>query len=178
MPADFFQPKGVGDINSTEKGTGARYNDGKPPMDLIPVRYWQRLWQNQHNLADFPATDKIVMDLRRFQEGQNGALAQHLWEVDRRELHGAANVFNYGLRKYKQWNWARGMPWSVVTGSCLRHLEKIIVFQEINDDESKLPHLDHVYCNLIMLDWYNLNYLEGDDRPPRYVKTDVFEVTA
>jgi len=27
----------IGDINSTEKGTGARYNDGKPDYSLIPM---------------------------------------------------------------------------------------------------------------------------------------------
>jgi hypothetical protein len=28
---------GVGDVNSTEKGSGARYNAGKPDMSLIPL---------------------------------------------------------------------------------------------------------------------------------------------
>lgn len=27
----------IGDINSTEKGSGARYNDGKPDYSLIPM---------------------------------------------------------------------------------------------------------------------------------------------
>jgi hypothetical protein len=29
--------KGIGDINSSEKGTGARYNTGKPDYSLIPL---------------------------------------------------------------------------------------------------------------------------------------------
>jgi hypothetical protein len=29
--------KGIGDINSSEKGTGARYNSGKPDYSLIPL---------------------------------------------------------------------------------------------------------------------------------------------
>lgn len=28
---------GVGDVNSTERGSGARYNDGKPDLSLIPL---------------------------------------------------------------------------------------------------------------------------------------------
>ena len=29
---------GIGDITSTAKGSGARYNSGKPPLELIPLR--------------------------------------------------------------------------------------------------------------------------------------------
>lgn len=29
--------QGVGDVNSTEKGSGARYNAGKPDLSLIPL---------------------------------------------------------------------------------------------------------------------------------------------
>jgi hypothetical protein len=32
-----YETKGIGDINSREKGSGARYNSGKPAMELIPV---------------------------------------------------------------------------------------------------------------------------------------------
>ena len=29
--------KGIGDVNGTEKGSGARYNEGKPDYSLIPL---------------------------------------------------------------------------------------------------------------------------------------------
>lgn len=38
----------IGDINSTEKGTGARYNDGKPDFSLIPLALLEgeaRVWE-------------------------------------------------------------------------------------------------------------------------------------
>jgi len=39
----------VGDINSTEKGSGARYNDGKPKFSLIPLVLLEgvaRVWEH------------------------------------------------------------------------------------------------------------------------------------
>lgn len=35
--SDYPQPKGVGDVNSQAKGSGARYNTGKPDFSLIPL---------------------------------------------------------------------------------------------------------------------------------------------
>jgi hypothetical protein len=32
-----FKEKGIGDVNSTAKGSGARYNGGKPDLSLIPL---------------------------------------------------------------------------------------------------------------------------------------------
>ena len=39
----------IGDINSTERGSGARYNDGKPDLSLIPLTTLEdeaRVWMN------------------------------------------------------------------------------------------------------------------------------------
>lgn len=35
--ADFPERIGIGDVNSKEKGSGARYNTGKPDYSLIPI---------------------------------------------------------------------------------------------------------------------------------------------
>jgi len=59
--------EGIGDINSDDKGTGARYNSGKPKLSLIPMV----------------------------------------------TLYDEARVWEYGEKKYKAWNWAKGMSWSV-----------------------------------------------------------------
>jgi hypothetical protein len=32
-----FHPLGIGDVNSNERGSGARYNDSKPDLSLIPL---------------------------------------------------------------------------------------------------------------------------------------------
>ena len=92
----------IGDVNSTELGSGARYNDGKPDLSLIP-----------------------------------------LWT-----LEDEARVWDYGRQtKYKAWNWAKGMPWSVPYACLQRHLAKWQRGQDL-DEESGLPHLAHVACNL------------------------------
>jgi hypothetical protein len=36
-PEGIADTSGIGDINSSEKGTGARYNSGKPDLSLIPL---------------------------------------------------------------------------------------------------------------------------------------------
>ena len=112
----------VGDITSDERGTGARFNSGKPSFDLIPLA----------------------------------------------ALEDCAKVFDYGRRKYADWNWAKGMAWSVPLGCILRHLA---AWQrgEDTDAESGLPHLGHIMCNLVMLSTYDRTFREGDDRAKKWL---------
>jgi hypothetical protein len=109
-----------GDINSSERGSGARANRGKVALSLVPL---------------------------------------HL-------LAGAARVFMYGKLKYAEWNWAKGMKWSIPMDCLQRHLLKWWYFGEEIDPESGEHHLDHVICNLLMLRHYLTTYKTGDDRPP------------
>lgn len=37
LKTDYEAQHGVGDVNSDEKGSGARYNSGKPDLSLIPL---------------------------------------------------------------------------------------------------------------------------------------------
>lgn len=110
----------IGDVNSNEKGSGARYNDDKPDFSLIPLS----------------------------------------------TLEDEARVWAYGAKKYKAWNWAKGMPWSVPYACAMRHLSAWQRGEDI-DPESGQPHLAHVMCNIRMLTLYSKTYPEGDDRPPK-----------
>lgn len=110
----------VGDLNSEEKGTGARKSKGKVAFSLVPF---------------------------------------HL-------LAGCARVLMFGQRKYKSWNWAKGMAWSECFNCTLRHLFKWWFFKEDFDEETGEHHLDHVLCNILFLKHYTMEYKEGDDRPP------------
>ena len=112
--------KGIGDINSDAKGSGARYNDGKPDFSLIPLS----------------------------------------------TLEDEARVWMYGAKKYKSWNWAKGMDWSIPYACAMRHLAAWQRGEEV-DEESGLPHLAHAMCNLRMLTLYSKTYKEGDNRPPK-----------
>lgn len=111
---------GIGDVTSTAKGSGARYNGGKPDFSLIPLV----------------------------------------------TLEDEARVWEYGSRKYAAYNWAKGMPWSVPLACALRHLSAWQRGEDL-DEESGLPHLAHVACNIRMLTLYSKTYPEGDDRPPK-----------
>lgn len=108
----------VGDVQSDERGSGARYNHNKTRYDLIPLS----------------------------------------------TLKDCADVFSYGANKYAEWNWAKGMKWSVPYACALRHLQAWYEGED-TDPESGLPHLGHVMCNLVMLSHYARHYPEMDDRP-------------
>lgn len=79
-----------------------------------------------------------------------------------------ALVFDYGRKKYAEWNWAKGMAWSIPLACAVRHLLAILRGEE-NDPESGLPHRGHVACNLVMLAQYEATYHEGDDRPTKWL---------
>ena len=156
----------IGDVNSEERGSGARYNDGKLQMDLIPVNYWLDLWYAKYGLDQRPQLSDALEALSAFQCGDDLAIEGFLGELLSGDLAGATRVLEYGVKKYAAWNWAKGMKWSVPTGCILRHARSIIECAEDFDAESTEPHFSHIVCNLIMLDYFTMNYKEGDDRPP------------
>ena len=152
----------VGDINSNAKGSGARANGDKVPMDLIPVSVWRNKWRTAMTQSvDSEQLMDIMYALEKWQEGEYKPLDTVL---SFNCLEGACRVFAYGAGKYAAWNWAKGMAWSVPLGCALRHMQAVLDGEFI-DDESGLPHIDHVFSNLIMLDYFEKHYPEGDDRP-------------
>ena len=112
----------IGDINSDQKGSGARFNDGKVDYSLLPL-----------------AT-----------------------------LEDEIKVWMAGAKKYSRHNWMKGMSWSAVLASCMRHLAAWQAGED-NDPETGLPHIAHAMCNLRMLTLYAKTYQEGDDREKRWV---------
>lgn len=108
----------IGDVHSNEVGSGARFNDGKVPYELIPT---------------------------------------HL-------LESTARVLGFGASKYAPWNWAKGMPFSVVIGCLKRHLAAIERGEDL-DPETGFRHTGHLMCNLLFLEHYMNQYPELDDRP-------------
>lgn len=166
---------GIGDINSTAAGSGARYNAGKPALDLVPLwmlaDYYGGLdYRGVATATEYNCALHCLRALGLFQAREGD---QYLLEA----LHGLGNywdecakVFDFGRRKYSEWNWAKGMPWSVPIGCAARHL-KAILEGKPDDEDSGLPHAGHVYCNLVMLLQYTKTYREGDDRPPQGLLT-------
>jgi hypothetical protein len=78
-------------------------------------------------------------------------------------LEGVADVCQFGATKYSMNNWRKGMSWSKILNSCLRHITKWQSNIDL-DEESKLHHLDHAIINLMYLRWYTINRIEFDDR--------------
>ena len=163
--------RGIGDINSNALGSGARYNAGKPALDLIPAKVIaETLSLFCSTVNDKPWLTALTA-IGRFQmreadvEGLYDALAflgnpADVWRE-------CAAVFDYGRNKYAAWNWAKGMPWSVPIGCAMRHILFGPLAGEELDSESGLSHRGHVACNLVMLIYYFDHYPEGDDRPSK-----------
>jgi hypothetical protein len=163
--ADLFT-MAVGDLNSAEKGSGARANGGKPDLSLIPLRI---LAGHLSVLSPDTSRNGPIVALESLGVWQRTRDENFLFEVlSRLGLDGweeCARVFEYGKRKYAAWNWAKGMPWSVPLACAARHLLAMSAGEDI-DNESGLPHRGHVFCNVVMLLQYGRTYQEGDDLPP------------
>lgn len=93
----------------------------------------------------------------------SGKLPIHLIPVEALEM--VAEVFRYGAFKYAPRNWEKGMDYSRMYSSAMRHL---LAFWggEDEDLESGLPHMAHAAWNCLCLLQYCLgNYSRFDDRP-------------
>ena len=85
-------------------------------------------------------------------------------------LEAEAEVWAMGAKKYGDYNWQRGMKWTTVMASMLRHIFAMMKGEDF-DKESGLLHAAHIKCNATMLIYYYYNYKEGDDRVKKE-KTD------
>lgn len=162
----------VGDINSTAKGSGARFNDGKVPMELVTCRMlvdfygntktapndeYERVLEALSAIADFEERAPDCFHSLTF------ALERLLPGKDIERWRPMIDVLSYGATKYKSYNWAKGMQWSVVLACIKRHA--IAIFEdEQTDGESGCSHRGHVACNVFFLMHYWHHYEEGDDR--------------
>lgn len=164
-PSEVRAEQGIGDVNSDAKGSGARYNTDKPALELIPLSIVVPFFQHDESLTDAQLRALRALDALGMFQAREGGVYEVLRELGD-HWEGCARVFDYGRRKYAEWNWAKGMKWSVPIGCAARHLMAIIR-GETHDPESGKPHEWHVYCNVVMLLTYASTFTEGDDRPAR-----------
>ena len=162
----------VGDVNSSERGSGARYNDGKPDLSLIPLDIIARslgvIDSNppQYNVSDSGRLGASLLQLGKF---QRTGKVDYLEDAIRTVSHAwtdCARVFEYGKKKYAAWNWAKGMAWSIPLACAARHAVKVLYLDEELDDESGLPHAGHYLANLVMLRTFVDTFPQGNDLPP------------
>lgn len=161
-PAPHVGGGGIGDITSNERGSGARFNSGKAPLDLVPLRLIAvafgetMLHPNVINALDC---------VGRFQTTGDRLHLDRAMSALRNYWPQCARVFDYGRRKYAAWNWAKGMPWSAPVACIGRHALAILQ-GEARDVESGELHEAHILCNLVMLATYVDTFPEGNDLPP------------
>lgn len=154
----------IGDLSSKEKGSGARFNAGKPKLDLIPIRVIA-LSESYHIGIAFDSNHIALESLAKFQEGGDSVDLYDILKELCIQWEDIAAVFDFGRKKYSEWNWARGMNWSVPIGCIARHILFGLMANEELDKESGLSHKGHIGCNVVMLLTYMRNYADGDDRP-------------
>lgn len=169
VPSFQIPPLGsVGDVTSTAVGSGARYNAGKPALELLPIGILAEVLSLNHGPSD--CLDALGCLGEWQSSGKSRYLHAALHFLGPNIWNEAALVFDYGRKKYAEWNWAKGMAWSIPTGCAVRHLTAPIWDSEEYDKESTLPHRAHAACNIIMLLTYATTFPEGDDRP-RYLES-------
>ena len=77
-------------------------------------------------------------------------------------LIAVAEVLAHGAKKYDARNWEKGMSWSRVIGSLLRHTFKRMM-GEMMDPETHLLHSAHIATNALFLLTYELRGIGHDD---------------
>ena len=68
-------------------------------------------------------------------------------------IEGICDVMSFGATKYERDNWKLGFPKEKLADSLLRHLTKFLSGEEL-DEESGLPHVDHIGCNALFLAYH------------------------
>lgn len=170
-PVTVENPKdAVGDVTSNERGSGARFNAGKPKVDYIPMRVLlDALFGFKGISNDKTLLLEVAGYIAAFEEGNDTAAAQALDLLfEKGFLKDTCDQFDFGAKKYAAWNWAKGMAWSVPLACMKRHWLKLVA-GEATDEESGVSHCGAIGCNLVMLVHFVRHYREGDDRPPRTV---------
>ena len=167
--------QGIGDLISTAVGTAARFNAGKPRVDLLPLRVLAGMMDQVPSDSPNAHADEIhslaclgAFQARNGDDFYNLALATCALNYP---IEACAGAFEYGLKKYAAWNWSKGMPWSAMIASTTRHL--LAGYRgEKHDAESGCEHIGMAMFGLLCLAVYIDTYPEGDDRPTNLIRNE------
>jgi hypothetical protein len=164
----------VGNIDSNEKGSGARYNSGKPDYSMLLLSDFAEYIASTVS-SDFCDLTNVLFQLGEFQKTHSavnlGTILQILGDD---AIEESTYVFTYGAKKYKAWNWAKGFNWSIPLACAVRHTMAIINGEEV-DAESGRKHIGHIVCNVFMLIHCVQYYKEGNDLPPKELFEDSYD---
>jgi hypothetical protein len=156
----------LGDVTSNERGSGARYNDGKPDMSLIPLAIVAQSYIHDPLATDNETTlAYALLHLGTFQVTGNVASLDNAIRLMGFAWFDCAKVLAIGAKKYAPWNWAKGMSWAATIACAGRHALKVLELEEQNDDETGETHYGHFLCNLVFLRTFVDTFPEGNDLP-------------
>lgn len=94
--------------------------------------------------------------------------------IDLHSFEDCARVLDFGTKKYSKGNWKKGFPVSEIVDSLLRHVAELMEGKDI-DDESNLPIIGHIQCNVMFLAHTLKNHPEFDDRINDIKKEENYE---
>jgi hypothetical protein len=163
----------VGDLTSQEKGSAARFSEGKAPLELIPLDTLSSLLKLRNLDLDLLQALDLIGQYQMNKEGVYNLyyaydmVDKYAVENNIDLIDETAKVLDFGRKKYAEWNWIKGQAWSVCFGCLGRHFKKILV--NPIDSDSGLHHVGHIGANLVFLMEFYKNYPEGDDRCKFYV---------
>jgi len=83
--------------------------------------------------------------------------------VDFKTVEGMVEVLEFGTKKYAANNWKKGLKTTEISESLMRHLFAYLEGEDI-DEESGLPHVDHIQCNAMFLAYTHKFKPEFDTR--------------
>ena len=89
--------------------------------------------------------------------------------VDFNSLQDMVRVLEFGAKKYNRDNWKLGLPTKQICESMLRHIFAYLQGED-NDPESGIPHIGHIQCNAMFLDYMMRHHPELDDRKEQPIK--------
>ena len=174
-----------GDLESQEKGSGARADGGKPDWGLMPLEQIAAVLESSPRPNDVPLWHCVDL-AANFQQrgGHMEALdllkaSLYVTQLHLTDDENDADVFasfeevirvwEHGQEKYAAFNWMKGMSWNSVLASYMRHIQKLYQGERIDKESGRL-HAAHLVCNAMMLVHFTQHYPDGNDLPIRWYK--------
>lgn len=131
--------------------SAVKFDDGKPQFHHFHPKYLEFLWPalvGDPMVAWFYYRDSILTK-----------------SINTKQTH---EVLEFGATKYDVLNYSKGMLYSRIFNSYIRHKCAGLYYMSPTDEESGLPHEYHAQCNIIFAQTYHLLGFDGgpfDDRP-------------